>query len=265
MLHSARGIVYNDSMGIMDFVIIGAAVLFALIGLIKGGAKMFFGLFMLLIIMIGSAFISAAVCPLFLRSEKDGAVSYTGAATVLMDPLGGALPSDGDIGVFLDTEVTRKADGELYVGEVKLKDAVTEKVPYVGSFVASFVESAAYPGETLRTTFAYKITEYIYETVLWLILVIGLAIVRNIYRKKLFVYLDKHPGPSKVDRAIGLVINLVLLLVILWGVGALIAHYDDGTNWANSADAFLINGVIAKPLMANNPLLKLMNVTLPVA
>lgn len=252
-------------MGIMDFVIIGATVLFALIGLIKGGAKMFFGLFMLLIIMVGSSFIASAVCPLFLRSEKDGVVSYTGAAKVLMDPLGGALPSDGDLGVFLDTEVTKQADGELYVGEVKLKDAVTEKVPYVGSFVASFVEKAAHPGETLRTTFSYKITEYIYETVLWLILVIGLAIVRNIYRKKLFVYLDKHPGPSKVDRAIGLVINLVLLLVILWGVGALIAHFDDGTNWANSADAFLINGVIAKPLMANNPLLKLMNVTLPVA
>ena len=249
----------------MDFVIIGATVLFALIGLVKGGAKMFFGLFMLLIIMVGSSFISAAVCPLFLKSEKDDAVTYTKAATVLMEPLGGALPSDGDFGTFLDTEVTKGADGVLYVGEVKLKDAVTQKVPYVGSFVASFVENAARPGETLRTTFAFKITEYIYETVLWLILVIALAIIRNIIRKKIYIYLDKHSIPSKIDRLIGLVLNGAILLVILWGVGALIAHFDDGTNWAHTADTFMINGMIANPLMTFNPFLKLMNVTLPVA
>lgn len=252
-------------MAIMDFVIIGAAVLFALIGLIKGGAKMFFGLFMLLIIMVGSSFISAAVCPLFLKSEKEDAVSYTSAATLLMNPIAGAFPSDGDFGALLDTAVTKGTDGALYVGEVALKDAVTEKVPYVGSFVASFVEAAAHPGETLRTTFAFKATEYIYETVLWIILVIVLAIIRNILRKKLYRYLDKHSGPSKVDRLIGVVLSLAILLVILWGAGAIIARFDDGSNWANSADAFLTNGMIAEPLMTNNPLLKLIHVTLPVA
>ena len=252
-------------MGIMDFVVIGAVVLFALIGLIKGGAKMFFGLFMLLIIMVGASFISALVCPLFLKSEKDDTVTYTGAATILMEPLSGALPSDGDFGTFLDMEVQKGADGTYYIGDKELKAAVTEHVPYVGSFVASFVESAAHPGETLRTTFAYKLTEYIYETALWVILVIALAIVRNILRKKLYIYLDKHPGPSKIDRVIGLVFNLVILLAILWGVGALIAHFDDGANWANTADNFLTNGMIAGPLMTNNPFLKLMGITLPIA
>lgn len=248
----------------MDFIIIGAVVLFAIIGLVKGGAKMFFGLFMLLIIMIGSAFLSSLICPLFLKSEKEDTVTYTGAATVLMKPMAGLLPSDGDFGTMLDVEIRKGADDALYIEDVKLTDAVTEKVPYVGSFIASFVEKAAHPGETLRTTFAFKMTEYIYETVLWLILVIALAIVRNILRKKLYVYLDSHPGPSKIDRAIGLVLNLVVLLVILWGVGVLIAHFDDGTNWANSADAFLTNGVIAQPFMTFNPFLKLIGVTLPV-
>ena len=248
----------------MDFIIIGAVVLFAIIGLVKGGAKMFFGLFMLLIIMIGSAFLSSLICPLFLKSEKDDTVTYTAAANVLMEPMAGILPSDGEFGTMLDVEVRKGADGALYVEDVKLTEAVTQKVPYVGSFVASFVEKAAHPGETLRTTFAFKLTEYIYETALWLILVIALAIVRNILRKKLYIYLDNNPGPSKIDRTIGLVFNLVILVAILWGVGALIAHFDDGTNWANSADAFLTNGVIAGPFMSFNPFLKLMGVTLPV-
>jgi len=248
----------------MDFIIIGAAVLFALIGLIKGGAKMFFGLFMLLIIMVGSAFISSAVCPLFLKKETETEVTYTKAATVLMDPLAGALPSDGDLGTFLDTAVTKAADGTLYVGDVALKQAVTEKVPYVGGFVASIVEKFAHPGETLRTTFAFKITEYVYETALWVLLVIILAIIRNIIRKKIFIYLDKHSIPSKIDRLIGLVLNLVILVAIFWGAGALIAHFDDGANWAHTADTFITNGVVAEPFMTNNPILKLMNITLPI-
>ena len=252
-------------MGIMDFVIIGVAVLFAIIGLVKGGAKLFFGLFMLLIIMVGAAFISAEVCPLFLRSEKNDTVTYTGAATVLMDPIGGAFPSGGDFGELLDAEVTKGEDGVLYIGETTLKEAVSQKVPYVGSSIASFVEKEAHPGETLRTTFAYKATEYIYETILWVILVIILAIIRNIIRKKIFIYLDHHSGPSKVDRVIGLVIMLAILLALLWGVGALIARFDDGANWAHSADNFMTEGVIAKPLMTNNPLLKLMGITLPIS
>ena len=245
----------------MDFVLIGAVVLFTLTGLIKGGAKMFFGLFMLLVIMVGAAFISSAICPLFLKSEKEESVSYTKAATVLMDPIAGVFPSDGDFGTLLDTAVTADEDGTLYLGEQTLKDAVTKKVPYVGSFVASFIESAAHKGEPLRTTFAYKLTEYAYEAALWVILVIVLAIIRNIFRKKLYRYLDRHPAPSKIDRLIGVVFTLAILLVLLWGVGALLAHYDDGANWAHSANVFMTDGILAKPLMTINPLLKLIGVS----
>ena len=182
-----------------------------------------------------------------------------------MDPVSGWLPSGGDIGEMLDGVVTKDADGVLYVNDVNLKEAITEKIPYVGSFVASLVVKVASPGETLRTTFAYKITEYVYETVLWVLLVIILAIIRNIIRKKIYIYLDKHPFSSKVDRLLGLVMNLAILLALLWGVGALIAHFDDGANWANTADNFMINGTIAGPLMTNNPFLKLMHITLPIA
>ena len=249
----------------MDFIILGAVLLFSLIGLIKGGAKMFFGLFMLLIIMVACSFIASAICPLLLKSEKDdGPVTYSGAAKVLMAPFENVLPKGDDLGTLLDTEVVKGEDGNLYIGETPLKTTVTEKVPYVGSFAASFVNKAAHPGETLRTTFAYHLTLYVYETAMWVMLVVALAIVRNIYRKKLFVYLDNNSGPSKVDRLIGVGFNIIILLILLWGVGVLIANYDDGDNWAHSADSFLTNGVIAKPLMANNPLLKIIPVKLPV-
>ena len=251
-------------MGIMDFVIIGAAVLFALIGLIKGGAKLFFGFFMLLVIMVGSAFLSSLICPLFLKSEKNGNVTYTGAATVLMKPLGNALPSGDGFGEFLDTVVLEGEDGELYVNEVPLKQSVKDKIPYVGDFLSSFVAKMAHNGETLRKTFSYQITLYIYETAVWIVLVIVFAIIRNIFRKKIFRFLDRHSGPSKVDRLIGVIFNLVILCAVFWGVGAIIANYDDGSNWAHAADNFMTKGVIAKPYMTNNPLLKLMHITLPV-
>ena len=247
----------------MDFILIGAAVLFALIGLIKGGAKMFFGLFMLLIIMVGAAFASSAICPLFLKKETETSIEYTSAATALMDPIAGFFPSDDDFGELLDTPVVKAEDGTLYVGEVELTEVVTEKVPYVGSFVASFIAGAAHDGETLRTTFAFKLTEYAYEIVLWVILVIILAIIRNIVRKKIYRFLDKHSAPSKIDRVIGLVLTLAILLALVWGAGALIAHFDDGSNWAYSANAFMTEGTIAEPLMVNNPFLKLMGITLP--
>ena len=54
----------------------------------------------------------------------------------------------------------------------------------------------------------------------------------------------------------------IILLVILWGVGAIIARLDDGSNWASSANAFMTEGAIANPLMTNNPLLKIMGITL---
>ena len=241
----------------MDFVIIGAVVLFAIIGLVKGGAKMFFGLFMLLIIMVGSAFLSSLICPLFLKSEKEDTVTYTAAATALMEPMGGLLPSDGDFGEILDVEIRKGADGVLYLEDTPLADAVAEKVPYIGSSVAPFVVKAAHSGETLRTILSYKMASYVYEIGLWVILVIVLAIIRNILRKKLYVYLDSHPGPSKIDRAIGLVLNLVILVAIFWGVGVLIAHFDSGDNWANTAYTFMTDGVIAKPFMSFNPFLKL--------
>ena len=247
----------------MDFVIIGAAILFALIGLIRGGAKMFFGLFMLLIIMFASAFISSAICPLILKSEKDGVIEYTSPATALMGPIGDLLPSD-ILGEALDSEIVKGEDGTFYVGEVKLADAISEQIPYVGSSISPVVVGAAYEGATLRTLVSYKLTEYVYEIALWVLLVVILAIVRNILRKKLYRFLDKHSVPSKVDRAIGVVLNLVIITIILWGVGALIANFDNGSNWAHETDSFLTNGVIAEPFMQNNPLLKLMDITLPV-
>ncbi|MBP5405471.1 MAG: hypothetical protein J6Y74_05995 [Clostridia bacterium] len=257
-------------MGLMDFVIIGGALLFAVIGIVKGGAKIFFGLFMLLVIMVGASFISAAVCPLVLQKNTDEGVVYTSAAQTIMAPIANALPASGDFATLLDTEIVLGEDGVLYVGEsgdIPLKSTISENIPVVGQYLASFIEKAAIPGTTLRSSIAYNIARYICEIILWVILVIALAIVRNIVRKKIFVFLDdkKHAVFSKIDRAIGAVITLVIFVALLWGAGVLIARFDDGANWAYKADAFLLDGVIAKPFMQANPLLKLINVTLPVA
>ena len=255
-------------MGIMDFVIIGGLIAFGLIGIWKGGARLFFGFFMLLIIMVGSAFISAAVTPHILKKDTDAGVEFTAPAQVIMTPLGNAFPSDGDFAILLDTELTLGEDEELYIGDsgYKLKDVLSNNIPVVGQFIASFVIKAAIPGMSLRESVTYTLTSYIYEIVIWVILVIILAIIRNILRKKLCTFLDdkNHSALSKIDRVLGFVLNAVIFLAILWGAGAVIARFDDGANWANGVDTFFLNGAIAGPIMQNNPLLKLINVTLPV-
>ncbi|MCR4726482.1 MAG: hypothetical protein K5753_04595 [Clostridia bacterium] len=249
----------------MDFVIIGLTVAFAVIGLIKGGAKLFFGLFMILVIAVGAAFISSLVCPLFLKTGKGNEVKFTPPATVLMNPIGNALPKGGEFGDLLDTPVKYKEDGALYVGEKALKEIVSEKVPYVGSFVAPLAEKAAVPSDSLRKSLSFVIVKYIYEFVVWLILGIALLILRNVIRKKIYRFLDHNSGPSKIDRVLGVIMMVAVLLAVFWGAGLAIAHFDDGEgNWAHTADTFLLNGVISEPLFKNNPLLKIINVTLPV-
>ena len=252
-------------MGIMDFVIIGLTVAFAVIGLIKGGAKLFFGLFMILVIAVGAAFISAAVCPLFLKSEKDDAVTFYAPATLLMNPIGNALPKKGEFGDLLNTAVTKGEDGALYVGEKALKEIVSDKVPYVGSFIAPLVEKATVPSDSLRKSLSFTIVKYIYEFVVWGILFITLLILRSIVRKKIYRFLDHNSGPSKIDRVLGVIMMVAVLLAVFWGAGLAIAHFDEGEeNWAHTVDTFLLNGVISEPLFKHNPLLKIIDVTLPV-
>jgi len=259
--------VYNECM--MDFIIIGGLILFALFGLLKGGAKILLGIFTLVLIMIASAFISSALCPVLLQRKTADGIEYTGMAHVIMDPIGNALPSGDGFSSMLDAKIVLGPDEVLYVGEecdVTLKDAISKNIPVVGQYIASFAEKMASPGTSLRNSISYTVARFLYEIVIWVVLVIVLAIVRNILRKKIFRWLDdkKHATMSKVDRVIGLVINVLIFLVIIWGIGALVARFDDGSNWANSIDAFFLNGPISKAFMSGNPFLKMMHITLPV-
>ena len=255
----------------MDYVLIGGVVLFGLIGIWKGGAKIFFGFFMLLVIMVGSAFISAAVCPLFLQKTTDEGVVYTAPAQALMSPIGGALPSSEGFSDLLDTEIVLDESGVPYIGEVReetnLKAVVSANIPVVGPYLASFLETAAAPGVTLRTSVSYVIARSVYEVGVWVILVIILAIIRNIIRKKIFRWLDdkSHSTMSKIDRLIGFAVNVVIFVALVWGFGAVVARFDDGANWATSINTFLLNGSIAGPFMQANPILKLLGITLPAA
>ena len=247
----------------MDYVLIGGVLLFGLIGLWKGGAKIFLGFFMLLVIMVGSAFISSALCPLFLQKKTDSGIEYTAPAKVLMTPLSSALPSDESYTAIFDTEIVLGEDGVLYVGtdgDVPLESVVSENVPYVGAYLGPVLNTVATPGTTLRTSIAYTVTRYIYEIVVWVVLVIILAIIRNIIRKKIFRWLDdkRHAVMSKIDRLIGFLVNVVIFVAIAWGVGLLGARFDNGSNWATSLNAFIMNGKIAAPFMQANPFLKLL-------
>ena len=254
-------------MGIMDIVIIVAILLFALIGMLRGGARMFFGFFLLLIIMLCSSFISVWICPHLLRTETDDGVSYNVVARALMTPIESVLPSGGGFGELLDEEVTKGDDGKYYIGEATLDEAMTEAIaiPYVGGLIASFAETAAHNGESLRTSIAFLFVDYTLEVIVWVNLVIMLAIIRNIFRKKLYIYLDKNFTPNMVDRGIGTAFSLVILLVLLWGIGAWFAHFDNGSNWANGVDTYLTTkGPLCSFIMVHNPFLKLMHVTIPI-
>ena len=250
-------------MTIMDYIIIGAAVLFALIGIWKGGAKLFFGLFMLIIIMVGSAFLSSMIAPKILTKETDAGVEFTSPATVLMPPLGGLLPTDGDFGAILNETVHEDENGNLYIVDTDhtIDSVFSAGMPEIWTYVGPIVKSAIIPGITLRESLAYTMTRYIYEIGIWVILVIILAIIRNIIRKKIFLWLDmkEHSTMSKIDRLVGLALNLAILLALFWGSGALVARFDNGANWAHTANSFMTTGTVAEPFMTNNPILKLID------
>jgi len=252
----------------MDLVLIGGILLFGLIGLWKGGAKIFFGFFMLLVIMVGAAFISAAICPLFLQKTTDEGIEYTAPAQAIMSPIGSALPSDEDFAVLLDTEIVLGEDDVLYVGEdgdIPLVDAVSENIPYVGPYLASFLSMTAEPGATLRNSISYTAARFVYEIIVWVLLVIILAIIRNIIRKKIFRWLDdkSHSAMSKIDRVIGLIINIAIFAALIWGLGLVVTRFDDGANWASSLNSLFLEGQIAGPFMQANPFLKILGLTIP--
>jgi len=252
----------------MDYVLIGGALLFAIIGIWKGGAKIFFGFFMLLIIMVGAAFISASVTPLFLTKNTAEGVEYTAPAQAIMSPVGGMLPSGEEYEALLDTNIVLGEDGVLYVGadaDVPVKNVVSENVPVVGPYLASFIEMSAEPGTTLRTSISYTAARFAYEIVIWVVVVIILAIIRNVIRKKIFHWLDdkNHATMSKIDRIIGLFVNVAIFVALMWGFGAVVARFDDGSNWAYSLDNMFFAGMISKPFMTMNPLLKLLGIALP--
>lgn len=239
-------------MGIADYILIGGVILFALIGLIRGGAKMFFGLFLLVIIMVAASFLSGWLCPLILKKDADGTVEYTRAATILMDPIGEKLPLGDSV---FDEPIVKGEDGVYYVADQPLSDACA-KIPFVGSVLYPVLEPILVPGQSVRTIFAYKITEYIYEFVLWLVLVIVLVIVRNIFRKKVYRFLDNHSLSSKIDRLIGAIVSVAIFLVIFWGVGTVFTRLSgDNGGWADKALSVVTEGVIAEPVQNANPFL----------
>lgn len=251
-------------MSTMDIVIIAVAALFSLIGIIKGCAKIAFGIFALLIIAVGCGFAAYYISPMMLSTEEAGVRQYNSTSEKFMDKIGGMLPSDGEFGTALDTTVTF-TDGVAYIGEVKLTDAISEKIPQVGSFVASLSKYVVQDGETLRVSVSFLIVEIALGVIIWLVLFIILVIIRNVIRKKIFAWLDKSSAPSKIDRLLGFILSAAIALALIWGSGGVTAKFDDGDgNWANKADTFMCEGKIASPLMENNPLLKILGIELPI-
>jgi len=249
-------------MTIGDFILIGGVLLFAIIGLVRGGAKMFFGLFMLLIIMLIASFLSGLICPLLLKSEKDGSVQYTSTATRMMDSIGEKLPLDEEL---YNTPLVKGSNGVYYVGETSLDSALAAEAG-VGTVLYLVVEEDLAEGQTLRTILSYKVTEYIFELIAWVILVILLAILRNIVRKKIYLYLDNHSVPSKIDRGIGLVLNLVIIVSIFWLVGFFLVKLDgEGDSIVSGAVSVVTKGKVAGPFHKINPLLTLAQRSLPSA
>lgn len=259
-------IVYNYAMGIMDIIVIVFIALLGIIGLIKGGAKMFFGLFMLIVIAVGAAFAASAISPYILTKGKGVGRTYTSAATILMNPIGKALPSGGKMGECFDQTMTVTENGEVTLsGGSTLKEGMAGSIPYAGDIAASFVQPNAFDGSTVRNCIAYTITRYVYEAVIWLVLFIILIIIRNLIRRKIYAWLDNNSTPSAIDHFLGLIATIAFALVLLWGVLAILARLDNGGNWATKATEFMMNGKISNFVVYKiNPFLKLMKLKLPV-
>lgn len=225
-------------MGIFDIVLIVIALLALIIGLVKGGAGIFLGFIGTLVIAVVVAVGTVFIVPQFAYKNPD--VGFTANAEdrngcsdlfySLYEPISSSFVNQDNI--LLNAQYTSD-EGVIYGPfgeegtnvEITLQEGLTTALPIEGvsealggvfGVVAGFISSGASEGVTVGQAISNLITRFAFGAIIWFVLFLVLFIIKRIIRRALFNALDTHPIASKIDRAIGAVILVAVVIVIAW-------------------------------------------------
>lgn len=225
-------------MGIFDIILIVIALLALIIGLVKGGAGIFLGfigtIVIAVIVAVGTMFIVPQL------AYKDPDVGFTANAEdrngcsdlfySLYEPISSSFVNQDNN--LLNAQYT--ADEGVIYGpfgedgnnvEISLQEALTTAIPIEGvedalggifGVIAGFISSGASEGVTVGQSIGNLITRFAFGAIIWVVLFLVVFIIKRIIRRALFNALDTHPVASKIDRAIGAVILVAVVVVIAW-------------------------------------------------
>lgn len=99
-------------------------------------------------------------------------------------------------------------------GETGITDVATSVVPL--EVIDNMIDTYGSEGMTVGNAVSAFMTQIIFGAVIWLIAFIVLIIIKAIIRHCVFKFLDNHSAMSKIDRAIGAIVSVVVIVMIAW-------------------------------------------------
>jgi len=261
-------LLYNVAMGILDIVIIVLAILSIIIGLYKGLAGAVFGFLGTLICLALGLVAGYFLSPFAVFNQDRTAINsesslVTAIYTPISDSVSGLSPVFSAEIISTENGVTISYEGNTMSLAEALESAggdnaiLSAVMKYTGSILPTIVASNAVLGMTVGQVMGIFVTRLAFTGIIGLSIFIVLFIVKRIIRRSLFKWLDAHSTPSKVDRALGAVFLVVLLLAIIWTAGYFM--FGKGGE-GNSITAYVESSPITYKLMTTaNPILLIIN------
>ncbi len=232
-------------MGIYDIVFIVIAVLALFIGIKKGIAGVLLGFLGSLIIGVALGFGVNALMPSLIYDENSES-GYSSSFDSIYQKVNDGLSASGSD--FLSCELVKGEDDSLYVKGVFVEGGEEELKKFSEVLISSFSSSDSESGEsgessvssidaidnmintygadgmTVANAVSAFMSQIILGAIIWLIAFIVLIIVKAIIRHCIYKFLDSHSAVSKIDRAIGAIISVVVIVMIAWVAVSLVGQ-----------------------------------------
>lgn len=229
-------------MGIYDIVFIVIVVLALFIGIKKGIAGVLLGFLGSLIIGVALGFGVNALMPSLIYDDNSES-GYSSSFDSIYQKVSDVVDSAGSD--FLSCELVKGEDDSLYVKGVFVEGGEEELKKFSEVLVSSFSSSDSESGEssvssidaidniidtygsdgmTVANAVSAFMSQIILGAIIWLIAFIVLIIVKAIIRHCIYKFLDSHSAVSKIDRAIGAIISVVVIVMIAWVAVSLVGQ-----------------------------------------
>lgn len=132
-------------------------------------------------------------------------------------------------------------------GETGITDVATSVVPVEA--IDNMIDTYGSEGMTVGNAVSAFMTQIIFGAVIWIIAFIVLIIIKAIIRHCVYKFLDNHSAMSKIDRAIGAIVSVVIIVMITWLAVSLVGQNAD--SWGISE--------MYNSTMESNPILGFFN------